>query len=87
METKILRDKLVTKRKEMNLKITVRNLSEIQLRIPEKHDMKEPLRERQQIKASNVHVTGVSKEENGGNNIQNIPERIKETCVLRLELQ
>jgi len=31
----------------MNLKIAVRNLSEIQLRIPEKHDMKEPLREGQ----------------------------------------
>ena len=67
--TKILRDKLVTKRKEMNLKIAVRNLSEIQLRIPEKHDLKEPLRERQWIKASNMHVKGVSKEENGGKNI------------------
>ena len=31
----------------MNLKAAVRNLSEIQLRIPEKPDMKGPLRERQ----------------------------------------
>ena len=53
----------------MNLKVAVRNLSEIQLTIPEKPDMKGPLREREWIKASNMHVKGVSKEENGGNNI------------------
>lgn len=57
----------------MNLKVTVRNLPKIQLKIPDTWYDKRYRTDK--IFTLYVHVIGVSKEENGGYDISNIPER------------